>query len=338
MDPTLLERMLDPGFYPRPTFRIEHLQTHISHIFLTQDRAYKVKKPVNFGFLDFSTLEKRIHFSFQEVALNSRLSPDIYLGVKGLGKIDDQWKWLDPDDQGVEEVVVEMIRLPQEGFLQHLIMKDQVPSDAINKVAKKVARFHQETPTDPSMAILGMPEGFQENTQENFYQTRGLIGLSISQSQWSLVKEKTEEFYKAKGPLMKERAREGMVKDCHGDLHSQHICLWRGKVYIFDCIEFNDRFRYGDVASEVAFLMMDLEFLMKPQLAQAFLDHYLKERRDETLTQVLNFYKCYRAFVRGKVESFCLKDPSIAHRDKHRALLKAHRYFFLAEDHARNMI
>ena len=338
MDPTLLERMLDPGFYPRPTSRIEHLQTHISHIFLTQDRAYKVKKPVNFGFLDFSTLEKRIHFSFQEVALNSRLSPDIYLGVRGLGKIDGQWKWLEPDDQGVEEVAVEMIRLPQEGFLQHLIMKDQVPPDAIDKVAKRVALFHQETPSDPSKAILGMSEKFKENTDENFHQTREFINLSISQSQWKLIKEKTEEFYKAKGFIMRERAREGNVKDCHGDLHSQHICLWKGKVYIFDCIEFNERFRYGDVASEVAFLMMDLEFLMKPQLARAFLDRYLEERRDETLTQVLDFYKCYRAFVRGKVESFRLKDPSIAHAEKQEALLRAHRYFFLAEGYARKMV
>ncbi len=338
MDPTLLEKMLDPGFYPKPTLQIEHLQTHISHVFITQDRVYKVKKPVNFGFLDFSTLEKRIHFSFQEVALNSRLSPDIYLGVKGLGRIEDQWKWIDPKDQKVEEVAVEMVRLPQDGFLQYLIMKDRMPYDAIDKVAKKVARFHQEAPSDPSMAILGVPEGFKENTHENFRQTREFIGLSISQSQWSLVNEKTEEFYKAKGAIMRERAKKGMVKECHGDLHSQHICLWRGEVYIFDCIEFNERFRYGDVASEVAFLMMDLEFLMKPQLAQTFLEHYLKERKDNTITQVLDFYKCYRAFVRGKVESFCLNDPSIVHEEKHRALLKAHRYFFLAESYARNMV
>ena len=338
MDPTLLERMLDPTFYPRPTSRVEHLQTHISHIFLTQDRAYKVKKPVNFGFLDFSTLEKRIHFSFQEVTLNSRLSPGIYLGVRGLGRIDDQWKWLEPDDQHVEEVAIEMIRLPQEGFLHHLIMKDQVPHGAIDKIAEKVALFHQETPADPSKAILGMPEKFKENTDENFHQTKEFINLSISESQWKLIKEKTEEFYKTKGSIMRKRAREGNVKDCHGDLHSQHICLWKDKVYIFDCIEFNERFRYGDVASEVAFLMMDLEFLMKPQLAQAFLDRYLEVVKDETLTQVLDFYKCYRAFVRGKVESFRLKDPFIPHAEKLKALLRAHRYFFLAEDYAQKMV
>ncbi len=338
MDPTLLRRMLDPGFYPHTTTQVQHIQTHISHIFLTDHRAYKVKKPVNFGFLDFSTLESRIHFSHREVALNSRLSPEIYLGVRGMGRIHGQWRWMDPLDKGVEEVAVEMLLLPKEGFLSYLIMKGQVPPEAMRKIAMKVAHFHDQAPAEPSMATLGTPEGFRKNTEENFSQTMEFIGLSISRRQWELIREKTEAFYETKGHIMEERARRGLVRDCHGDLHTQHICLWKDKVYIFDCIEFNDRFRYGDVASEVAFLMMDLDFLMRPQLADAFLTHYLRERQDETLREVLGFYKCYRAFVRGKVESFCLRDPEISHEAKHQALLRAHRYFSLAENYTEEMV
>jgi len=338
MDPSLMQKMLDPSFYPGSTEKVEHIQTHISHIFLTNDRVYKVKKPVNFGFLDYSTLEKRIQFSFQEVKLNSRLSPEIYLGVRGLGRRKGEWRWMDPDDRRVEEAAVEMVRLPQEGMLKNTIMENRVPPGVMEKIAKKVARFHKETPGDPLLAHLGTPKGFKKNTDENFQQTQEFVGISISPQDWEFIKRQTEEFYRRRGTLMEERAKAGLVKDCHGDLHCQHICLWKGEVYVYDCIEFNQRFRYGDIASEVAFLTMDLEFLMRPDLARDFLDHYLKEQPDPTMDEVLAFYQCYRAFVRGKVESFRLNDPSIPHRDKEEALLRAHRYFFLARKYAEEMV
>ncbi len=338
MDPGLLERLLDPSFYPHPTSKVEHIQTHISHVFLTDERVYKVKKEVNFGFLDYSSLEKRRHFAFREVELNSRLSPEIYLGVQGLGKKEGRWQWTDPQDPSTQEVAVEMVRLPQEGMLREMILEDRVPPDTMEKIARKVARFHQEAPQDPTLNHLGTPQGFRENTDENFEQTREFVGVSISREDWEFIREKTETFYDKKGSLMEERTRGGMVKDCHGDLHSQHICIWKGKVFIYDCIEFNERFRYGDVASEVAFLAMDLEFFMVPHLAQEFLEAYLKERPDATLMEVLPFYQCYRAFVRGKVESFLIKDPAIPPKKRQEALLRAHRYFFLARKCAEVMV
>ncbi len=338
MDPSLMEKMLDPSFYPGSPEKVEHIQTHISHIFLTDDRVYKVKKPVNFGFLDYSTLEKRILFSFEEVKLNSRLSPQIYLGVRGLGLREGEWTWIDPPDERIEEVAVEMIRLPWEGMLKNMVMEDRVPPDTMEKIARKVAHFHRETPWDPHLSHLGTPQGFKKNTEENFEQTREFLGLSISPRDWEFINEQTEEFYKKKGNLMEERAKAGLIKDCHGDLHCQHICLWKGEVYIYDCIEFNQRFRYGDIASEVAFLIMDLEFLMRPDLARDFLEHYLRENPDPTLKEVLPFYQCYRAFVRGKVESFLLNDPAIPKEKKQEALLRAHRYFFLARKYAEEMV
>ena len=338
MNPGLLERLLDPSFYPVPTERVEHLQTHISHIFLTKDRAYKVKKDVNFGFLDYSTLDKRRFFAFREVELNSRLSPEIYLGVRGLGREGDNWTWTDPMAPETEEVAVEMVRLPREGILKEMILEERVPPGTMERIALKVARFHRDAPQNPHLSHLGTPGGFRENTDENFAQTVEFRDVSISREDWEFIKEKTEEFYGKKGKVMEERTRKGLVRDCHGDLHSQHICLWKDQVFIYDCIEFNERFRYGDVASEVAFLMMDLEFLMVPHLAQEFLEAYLDERPDPTLPQVLPFYQCYRAFVRGKVESFQLKDPSIPRRKKLEALLRAQRYFFLARRYAEVMV
>jgi len=338
MDPGLLEQLLDPSFYPHPTRKVEHIQNHISHIFLADERVYKVKKEVDFGFLDYSTLEKRRHFAFMEVELNSRLSPEISLGVRGLGKKGNQWQWLDPRHPRTEEVAVEMVRLPREGMLREMILENRVPPGTMEKIAQKVARFHGDAPQDPSLNHLGTPQGFKKNTDENFQQTQEFIDISISQEDWELIKDKTEEFYRKKGKLMEERAGKGLVRDCHGDLHSQHICLWKGQIFIYDCIEFNQRFRYGDVASEVAFLMMDLEFLMAPHLAREFLEAYLKARPDETLEEIMPFYQCYRAFVRGKVESFLIKDPAIPREKQMEALLRAHRYFFLAKKYAGVMV
>jgi aminoglycoside phosphotransferase family enzyme len=338
MDPSLLEKMLDPSFYPLYSTKVEHIQTHISHIFLTDNRAYKIKKSVDFGFLDYSSLEKRIAFSHKEVELNSRLSPEIYLDVKGLGRVEGTWSWLDPDDNRVEEVAVEMVRLPHDTMLKTLILEHRVPSKAMEKIANKIAHFHKGSPSNPSISYLGTPASFKENTDENFEQTEEFRCISISTQDWEYIKAKTEEFYQKKGKLMEERSQQGMVKDCHGDLHCEHICLWKDEVYIYDCIEFNQRFRCGDTASEVAFLTMDLEFLMRNDLAQYFLEHYLSETGDQTLKEVLPFYQCYRAFVRGKVESFRIKDSAIPMREKHQALLRAHRYFFLAIKYSREMV
>lgn len=338
MDNSLIEEMLKPTFYQVPTNKVEHLQTHISHLFITEARVYKVKKGVNFGFLDFSSLTKRKHYARREVELNSRLSPEIYLGVVSWGRIKGKWSWLHPDDERVEEVAVEMLPLNRGKILKRLIMEDAVPSGAMERIAKVVAGFHAKAETSSSISAFGLPENFKKNTEENFHQTKEFIGISISPWEYRLVKEQTERFYRKKGDIMKARAENGRVKDCHGDLHTEHICIANEKIYIYDCIEFNDRFRYGDMASEVAFLIMDLEFLMRKDLGQIFLGHYLRENPDPDMKEVLPFYKCYRAYVRGKVESFRLKDPFIPFEEKLSALLRAHRYFHLAREYAETML
>ena len=336
--PSIVEAMQERGFYPHRPQEVKMMQTHISWVFLAGELVYKVKKPVNYGFLDFSTLEKRRFYCQREVELNSRLSREIYLGVVPLVLEDGEWRLGSPNEmESASEYAVLMKRIPDEGLLQNLIMRGKVPPSAMEKVARVVAEFHSKADTSPEIAAFGTPEGFKVNTDENFAQTEEYVGISISPEAFKLIRERTEAFYDSKGWLMEKRAKEGRVVDCHGDLHCQHVCFWDDKVIIFDCIEFNERFRYGDVACEVAFLAMDLDFLMQTELAKGFVEHYINFSGDTELKELLPFYLCYRAYVRGKVESFRIKDEATPFTERMNALLRAQRYFFLAERYAREM-
>ncbi len=336
--PPLVEAMLRRDFYPHCPDKVEMVQTHISWVFLAGELVYKVKKPVDYGFLDFSTPERRRFYCQREVELNARLSKDVYLGVVPILLENGGWRLGDAGEMDeASDYAVLMKRIPEEGLLQNLIAKRQVPENAMERVAKVVSNFHARAETGSEIARFGTPEGFRVNTDENFAQTEEFVGISISRPTFELIKNSTERFYKTKGHLMEKRAKNGRVVDCHGDLHSQHICLMDDEVVIFDCIEFNERFRYGDVASEVAFLAMDLDFLMQHGLATRFVDAYIGFSGDEELRELLGFYLCYRAYVRGKVESFRINDEDIPFSEKMSALLRAQRYFFLAEEYARRM-
>jgi aminoglycoside phosphotransferase family enzyme len=336
--PLLVEAMQKREFYPHEPSEIKMVQTHISWVFITDELVYKVKKPVNYGFLDFSTLEKRRFYCEEEVRLNSRLSKEIYLGVVPILFEDDQWRLGETSEiDKADEYAVLMKRIPDNRLLNNLIVEGTVPKGSMIRVARVMAEFHARAERSAEIASFGRPDTFKVNTDENFAQTEEFIGVSISKEAFVFIKEKTEAFYLSKGHLMEKRADEGKVVDCHGDLHSQHICLWDHKVIIFDCIEFNQRFRYGDVASEIAFLAMDLEFLMQKPLATEFIEHYIELSGDNEIEEVLPFYLCYRAYVRGKVESFRINDQSTPFDERMNSLLRAQRYFFLAERYAREL-
>ncbi len=337
--PSLVEAMQKEEFYPHHPAEVRMVQTHISWVFLADELVYKVKKPVNYGFLDFSTLEKRLFYCREEVRLNSRLSKEIYLGVVPLILEQDRWRLGKEEEiEEAKEYAVLMKRIPDDRLLNNLISENDVPSNAMETIARTVAEFHSKAERSQEIAAFGMPEAFKVNTDENFAQTEEFVGTSISKEAFELIKEKTNAFYEKKGYLMEKRAKEGKVVDCHGDLHSQHICLWEHKVIIFDCIEFNQRFRYGDVASEVAFLAMDLQFLMQDRLSKEFVEHYIRFSGDREIEEILPFYLCYRAYVRGKVESFRINDPHTPFSERMNALLRAQRYFFLAEEYAKRML
>lgn len=329
--PELIQALLDPKTYPNSPPRVDLVQTQMSFVFLGGDLVYKVKKPVNLGYLDYTTLEKRHLFCQKEVELNRRLCPDAYLGVVAITRQEGKVS-LDGDGELVE-YAVKMRRLPQEAMLNALLTRNEVTPEMLAAVAEKLAEFHKKAETNAEISAIGDLDTIKQNTVENFDQTDRYIGTTISAAQYQRIKAYTEDFIAQNAYLFQRRISEDRIRDCHGDLHAAHICFWKG-ICIYDCIEFNDRFRYGDVASEVAFLAMDLDYYGRTDLSRHFVNAYTAASQDAELKALLNFYKCYRAYVRGKVESFKLDDPYISKVEKKRTIAVAQNYFGFADSYA----
>ena len=327
----LVQALLRPEAYPHRPQKVELVQTHISMVFLTGDYVYKVKKPVDLGFVDYSTLEKRKHFCHQEVLLNKRACPDIYLGVVTVVETNGGVSVEGSGD--AIEYAVKMRQLPEHTTMEHLLGTNQVSGDMVERVARRVAEFHRKAETNDSIAGYGDVSMVGTNTGENFDQTERYIGVTISRDSYDAIRAYTEGFLQENGPLFRKRMRDGRIRDCHGDLHAAHICFING-ICIYDCIEFNERFRYGDVASEVAFLAMDLDCRGRPDLSARFVEAYVAETGDRELVELLSFYKCYRAYVRGKVEGLKLDDPLVSAEEKERVAGIARQYFDLAASYA----
>lgn len=306
------------------------LQTQMSFLFLTGDYVYKVKKPVDLGYLDYTTLEKRHFYCQQELILNKRLCPTVYLAVvpiagkEGVILIEGEGK--------IIEYAVKMRQLSEERMMDKLLPKGQVSPEMIREVAQKLADFHRKAETSPEISTYGDLPTIITNTEENFAQTQKYICVSLSSEQYQAIETYTHDFIERNTPLFHKRVKEGKIRDCHGDLHAAHICF-ADDIHIYDCIEFNDRFRYCDIASEIAFLAMDLDRYRRADLSQHFITAYVEESADEELLELLNFYKCYRAYVRGKVESFKLDDPYISEEEKKEVLSIARHYFELAHSY-----
>jgi aminoglycoside phosphotransferase family enzyme len=328
--PALVEVLLKPETYAHHPQKVELVQTQMSFLFLTGEYVYKVKKPVNLGYLDYTTLEKRRFFCQQEIELNRRLCPDIYLEVVPI--ISRQGQISLGGEGEIIEYAVKMKQLPADRMMDKLLPQNLVTEEMVARVAEKLAAFHNKARTSPEISAYGKPGAIKINTDENFAQTEKYIAISIPSNKYNKIKAYTDNFTKSNKSLFDKRVKEGRIRDCHGDLHAAHVCLANG-ICIYDCIEFNDRFRYGDVASEVAFLAMDLDRFRHADLSQAFVDAYVRFSRDKELPQLLNFYKCYRAYVRGKVSSFMLDDPYISAEEKTGVLAAARRYFELAESY-----
>jgi hypothetical protein len=332
MDPErLLARLSDPTFYPEPTSRVEVLQTHISWLFLTDSYVYKVKKPVNFGFLDYTTLERRREMCDREVTLNKRLCPDIYLGV---AEFRDDRGTLSIDGPGETiEVAVKMVRLPKDRMLRKVLSRGEGELGIFERMAAILVDFHAHAETSPEIQQLKRVEGVKFNCDENFAQTEKYVGTLVPWRTFEVIRNSTNLFLRRRAALFNRRAAEGRVRDGHGDLHLDSICV-TDPIRIFDCIEFNERFRYADVAEEVAFLAMDLEFHGYPYFARRFVDAYHAASEDDELLELLDFYKCYRAFVRAKINSFQVDDTQIPAKRRTKLSAIATKYYELAAHYA----
>lgn len=325
--PPFVEALLDPAIYEHPAGDVELVQTHISYVFIAGDYVYKFKKPVDFGFLDFSTLEKRQYCCDRELILNRRLCPDIYLGRVALTEIDGSFTL---DGAGtVVEYGIKMVRMPEAQMMIRLINGGHLKSSHIDQIVERLVPFYAQAENSQEINQFGLAKGVAVNVLENFEQTEGFIGSdALSQEQFDAISSWSRAML-AREDLFAQRVAKGYVRDCHGDLYSANICLG-DQVYIYDCIEFNDRFRYGDVACDVGFLAMDLDFHGLEQLSTYFIDQFIEKTGDEGLREILNFYKCYRAYVRGKISLFTASDPAVKEEVKLANLGSAKKYFQLA--------
>jgi uncharacterized protein len=326
----LISFLESPESYPHRPAKIRALQTHISWVFIASPFVFKVKKPVNLGFLDFSTLEKRRHFCEREVELNRRLAPEMYLGVVPIYKVTGGFSF---DGEGeIAEYSVKMRELAHSWFLSDMIAKGLVGEPEIHRVVSRLHRFYEsETPT-PEIEEWGTPEKLKISTDENFAQVEPFVDETMSPAAFEAIRHYTNQFYATNEKLFFERIRQHRILDCHGDLHLDHVHLTPEATTIFDCIEFNDRFRFIDIANDLAFLAMDFDFEGRRDLANLLLKTAAREFRDDGLLKMADFYKCYRAFVRGKVESIQAIEPETAKPDEHKK--QAARHFRLALQYA----
>ena len=332
MDVSALQKaLLNPEIYPDRPPRIKFMETHISLLFLTGKHVYKIKKPVNFGFLDFTSLGRRKLFCEEEVKLNRRLSPGIYLGVVQITKEGDRIH-LEGKGEPVE-YAVKMKQIPEEKLMDKLLEKRQVTPKMVEAVSEKLVQFYFVAETNDHIKSFAKPERVKQDTDENFEQTEKYIDVTIPKKVYEEVKNRTNNFFRTNGKIFERRIASDRIRDCHGDLRLEHI-FWGEEISIFDCIEFNQRFRYTDVAADIAFLAMDLDYHGREDLSDRLIHAYVGESGDYELMDVLDFYKCYRAYVRGKVESFRLDDPHIPGGEKKEALKRAQKYFSLAHRYA----
>jgi aminoglycoside phosphotransferase family enzyme/predicted kinase len=327
----LVAFLSDPRSYPDRPRTVRLIQTHASYVLMTSRYVYKVKKPVNLGFLDFSTLKKRRYFCHREVLLNRRLSSHVHLGVLPIflkaGKLAFE------DGEGVVEYVVQMRRLDDRYFLPRLLKRNEAGRFELNRIVAKLRKFYEAQRPTAEITRWGRIEKLRISTNENFRQTERFVGTTISRPAFETIRQYTTKFYQCNARLFKERTREQRIRDCHGDLRLEHIHLAPKRLSIYDCIEFNDRLRYIDWANDIAFLAMDLDHQGRPDLGRYFTSRMAAALRDEGLLRVVDFYKCYRAYVRGKVESFqSMGMPQ--DQPKKRMGMSASRYFRLALQYA----
>lgn len=337
MQEHVVAALMHPEAYPlddKPV-TVEKVETHISYLFFTGLHAYKVKKAVDFGFLDFTSLEKRKYYCEREVALNQRLSPNVYLHVAEIREANGVYT-IDGPGETVEYAVV-MRQLDHRDAMDQVLTRGELTTRQLEQIAECLAVFHRDAGQSEEITSLGGLQTVRENVQENFKDTEPYRGRTIDPDAYARIRAYSEAFMDVCKPTFQRRADSGYIRDCHGDLHMDHVFLGE-EVAIIDCIEFSDRYRYSDVANDVAFLAMDLEYAGRPDLAATFEDAYLEASGDTGSLEVMNFYKCYRAYVRAKVDSLRLDQVAGDAIELGRAQTRAERHIALADSYATSTV
>jgi uncharacterized protein len=331
--PQLIEAMSSPAAYPYAVDAVEVRQTHISVVFLAGAFVYKVKKPVRFDFLDFSTLERRRHFCEEEVRLNRRLAPDVYLGVVPVVTAGSGVKV-----EGNSEIVewaVKMERLPESATFRDKVRRGELTAELVEALARRIAAFHRDADAGPQRAALARFEAIRRNLLDIYDDSAAQVGMTVSGTVHARLRQLTEESLACLRPLIDARAARGVPRDAHGDLHLDHVYNFPdrappGDLVVVDCIEFNERFRFIDPVADMAFLVMDLAFHGRRDLARVFAEAYFQASGDDEGRALLPMYTAYRATVRGLVDGLKLGEPEVPETERQAALHRARARWLLA--------
>ena len=325
--PEILEAMMHPGIYPHPVKSIERRETHISTVFLTGPFAYKIKKPVDLGFLDFTSLEKRKHYCLQEIALNRRLSRGVYIDAVPITHHDSRYT-LDGSGATVE-FAVKMRQLAASDSMQKRLKRTTLDDRHMETLVRLLVGFYTQAATASKMDASGTLAW-----EENLDLTEAFAGVCIDRQQFEFVRFATRFYYRKHKNLFQRRRKDGKIRDCHGDLRTDHIYFTQNGIQIIDCIEFNHRLRVLDVISDLAFLSMDLEYHHFPETAKALIRLYVQHTDDVGALPLLNFYRCYQAMVRCKVSCFSLRETASRSTDHDPLRAAAGRYLTMAHGYA----
>ena len=309
----------------------ELIETHISWVFLRAHEVFKVKKPVNFGFLDFSNLEARRRACDAELALNARLAPGVYLAVVPVTRDRDGRHAFGGAEQ-VVDYAVHMKRLPRDARADLRLARGELAPEQVDALAELLARFHARAEPNARVAEFGRVSVIRKNVEENFAQASSLLGSLAPQGAESEVEARQLGFLLARAPLFEARVQAGRIRDGHGDLRLEHVYLVDGEEpVIIDCIEFNERFRYADVCADIAFLSMDFDWHGRADYKERFLATYVRVSGDEDLYGLVDFYESYRAYVRAKVCALSLADSAASFEERQALESQARGYLLLAQ-------
>jgi aminoglycoside phosphotransferase family enzyme/predicted kinase len=326
---SLIESLARASAYPPPCESVEIRQTHVSIVALAGPVVYKIRKPVDLGFLDFSTLEKRRIDCLEEVRLNRRLARDVYLGVVPIVRTAEGVR-VEGEGEPLEWAV-KMRRLPDDASLLGMLDQGKLTESLLASVADRIAQFHEAAscPCDAGF------DGVASNARENFEQTAIDVGKTVSPGVFAKVRALTDQWLTRLRPLIESRARRSVCCDGHGDLRLEHVyCFPEARspddIVIIDCVEFSERFRRGDPVADVAFLVMELLFRGRDDLARSFAHAYFRASRDEEGVELLPFYVAYRSIVRAKVRGIELREREIEAARRESSLRKARAHFLLA--------
>jgi aminoglycoside phosphotransferase family enzyme/predicted kinase len=325
----LIDALSRPSAYPCQVAEVQVIQTHISVVFLAGPFAYKVKKPVSPGFLDFSTLDKRRHFCEEEVRLNRRLAPDVYLGVVSIVQSDAGLRVEGFGDP--VEWAVKMQRLPPGVTLHERLERDEVGPELVETLARKIADFHRRSPAPVACGF----DSVAGNMREVFHTAGPQVGTTVSRGGFERVRQLIEDKLAELRALINARAARGLTRDAHGDLHLDHICYFPDRsppddLVCIDCIEFNERFRYIDPVADMAFAVMDFTYHGQRDLGRIFAEAYFRAAGDDEGRALLPLFVTYRATVRGAVEGMKLAESEVSAREHAAALASARGHWLLA--------